>query len=101
MPLAAFTKAAMADVPLFAGDDRLKLSEYEQKLRQEIAEELPEAVQLLGCKGKDVFTSRLGYTRFNQLYVLPVWHMLLRGVLRDFWIRAVGDASPYLTSDAK
>lgn len=34
-------------------------------------------------------TTRLTYASFNNIYVLPVFHLLLRGVLRDFWVDAL------------
>lgn len=32
-----------------------------------------------------MFTSRLPYVSFNNLFVLPTYHMLLYGVLKKFW----------------
>lgn len=46
----------------------------------------------------DVVTQYLPYTDFNNVYILPVFHMLLRGVLRDFWVEALGEVSLHLGS---
>lgn len=38
-----------------------------------------------GSKGQDLVSSFLPYVSFNNVYVLPTYHMLLHGVLRKFW----------------
>lgn len=42
------------------------------------------------------------YTSFNNVYVLPVFHQLLRGVLRDFWRECLeGTDLKLLSADIK
>ena len=40
---------------------------------------------MYGCKDIDIFSRHLPYISFNNLFVLPTYHMLLYGVLKKFW----------------
>lgn len=42
-----------------------------------------------GIKGYDMFTRMLPYTSYNNLYLVPTYHMLLYGVVKGFWCRAL------------
>ena len=44
----------------------------------------PEVLQKYGLHGKCAFL-RLPYVLFNNLFVLPTYHILLYGVLKTFW----------------
>ena len=43
-----------------------------------------DVLQMYGIRGRSDFL-RLGYISYNDLFVLPPYHMLLYGVLRTFW----------------
>lgn len=58
-----------------------------------------EKLQHFGIKGYDVFTRHLVYTNFNNLYVLPTYHLMLHGVVRGYWKRALEARYGVLSAD--
>lgn len=75
-----------------AGDDRIKLSDEQQidRMTKADASKRNESYNLphFGVKGTNVFTDKLPYTSFNNLWVVPTYHMLLYGVVKGFWTTA-------------
>jgi hypothetical protein len=43
---------------------------------------------MFGIKGTNVFSEKLEYISFNNLWVVPTYHMLLYGVVKTFWTLA-------------
>lgn len=46
-------------------------------------------LRLYGIKGWDIFTKNLVYVCYTNLFVLPTYHMLLYGVVKGFWNKAL------------
>lgn len=44
-----------------------------------------------------MFTELLPYVSYNNLFVLPTYHMLLHGVLKTFWLTALTPGSGVTT----
>lgn len=40
-----------------------------------------------------MFTQMLPYTSYNNLFLVPTYHMLLYGVVKGFWSRALQPAN--------
>lgn len=55
-------------------------------------------LKTLGIKGQDMFTAMLPYTSYNNLYLVPTYHMLLYGVVKGFWSRALVPANGILSA---
>jgi hypothetical protein len=77
---------------VLAGDDRIKLSETEQLERMKSADadkmNAKECLPKYGIKGTNIFNERLDYISFNNIWVVPTYHMLLFGVVKSFWTLA-------------
>lgn len=50
---------------------------------------VPTRLKTWGVKGYDMFTQLLPYTCYNNLFLVPTYHMLLYGVVKGFWTRAL------------
>lgn len=55
----------------------------------------------LGTKGFDNFTLDLYYVSFNNLFLVPTFHMLLYGVVKSFWSHAFVASYEVLSTKAK
>lgn len=75
---------------MLVGDSRLQLTDEQQAQRalrvynQRGAAKKAAASQE-GCNGISVLPQLLPYVSYNNLWVAPVIHMLLYGVVSDFW----------------
>ena len=81
-----FCKSHLQGLLLHCGDERLVYNDQEQSARQHAADLVAwdkHAYARIGLKGTDLASTYLHYARFSQLYVLPVQHLLLRGVVSD------------------
>lgn len=71
------------------GDARLKLTDEEQVWRQEISVQREpnkdKRLPRFGVKGMCRATTVLKYTSYNNLFVVPTYHMLTYGVLKRSW----------------
>lgn len=73
---------------MFVGYSRYKYTNAQQKIRQDNASRYvpkDDRLKTYGCHGNCFVTDTLPYTSFNDLFVLPTYHLLLHGVLRNFW----------------
>ncbi|KAG7674826.1 hypothetical protein KSW81_002338 [Nannochloris sp. 'desiccata'] len=91
--------------PLSMDDRRRMVTEEHQSQREAAAEELisernKEAAANLGCMGKCIILTHLPYLNARNLFVLPLYHMLYLGVVKDFLKLAMGHKETKLRKES-
>ncbi|KAG7668787.1 hypothetical protein KSW81_003806 [Nannochloris sp. 'desiccata'] len=91
--------------PLSMDDRRRMVTEEHQSQREAAAEELisernKEPAANLGCMGKCIILPHLPYLNARNLFVLPLYHMLYLGVVKDFLKLAMGHKETKLRKES-
>lgn len=88
-----------------AGDRRIKLSDKEQLWRQKKCVQreanVDKRLPRFGVKGVCLATELLRYTSYNNLFVVPSYHMLTHGVLKRCWLEFLAGSNSMITSTEK
>jgi hypothetical protein len=67
------------------GDDGIQLDSKEQLVRAQLVEGQRVKPSQIGCHGMAQIVKELPYTSYVDLWILPVDHAALFGVVKGFW----------------
>lgn len=68
------------------GDRKLRLSDKQQRERADLVDRGQILPTDVGSHGTSVFVQKLSYVHYNNLFVVPIAHAGLLGVVKDFWV---------------
>ncbi|GLI64632.1 hypothetical protein VaNZ11_007950 [Volvox africanus] len=82
----------MENAPLSArcGDPRIMVSHEMHLKRAALAMKDPQWTGIVGCKGLSPIIRELDYCNYNDVFVVPVAHAALFGVIKRFWNTILG-----------
>ena len=69
----------------FCGDPSIKLTDAEQRVRADLVERGQESPKDMGCHGWSPPMRHLNYLDYNNLWIIPMSHALVYGVVKGFW----------------
>jgi hypothetical protein len=67
------------------GDAAMRLSDAFQRCRADVVDRGERLPTDVGCHGRSIFVKHLSYVDYNNLFVVPIAHAGLLGVVKDFW----------------
>eukprot|EP00198_Chlamydomonas_reinhardtii_P014401 XP_001703738.1 predicted protein [Chlamydomonas reinhardtii] len=81
------------------GDSRIRISHAHHMDRAQVVESNHDLASALGCHGISCIAKELSYIDMNNVWVVPIAHAALFGVIKKFWHFVLGESVKKAESD--